>query len=220
MNFSFGLMICAALSLCDLAAAAAPAKVNVRFDDAKAGEPPPGWTLSSTGKGNPKWTIELSEHAPSKPHVLKQSGGAPFPLAVKNDLKIQNGFVSVKFKPLSGDEDQAGGVVWRFKDSENYYVCRGNALEDNVVLYKVEQGKRIALDIVGRAGGYGVKERVPSGEWNTLRVDFAANKFVVTFNGKKLFEVEDGTFTEAGLVGLWTKADSVTLFDDFEAGQQ
>ncbi len=132
----------------------------------------------------------------------------------------QDGFVEVKFKPVSGKEDQAGGVIWRCKDKDNYYIARANAAEDNVVLYKTVNGKRSSLDIVGRKGGYGVKGKVASGQWHTLRVEFAGDKFTVTFNGKKLFDVEDTTFTEAGKVGLWTKADSVTLFDDFTYGSK
>lgn len=97
-------------------------------------------------------------------------------------------------------------------------MARANALEDNVVRYKVEKGKRVALDIVGRAGGHGVKEKVPVQQCSTLRVFFAGYRFAVLLNGKELFAVEDSTFPEAGLLGLWTKADSVTLFDDFRYG--
>jgi hypothetical protein len=104
------------------------------------------------------------------------------------------------------------------KDKDNYYVCRPNALEGNVVLYKTVAGKRSALDIVGRQGGYGVKEKVAPAQWHTLRVEFQGDRFKVIFDGKHLFDVEDGTFTEAGNVGVWTKADSVTLFDDFSYG--
>jgi hypothetical protein len=108
--------------------------------------------------------------------------------------------------------------VWRAKDANNYYVVRANALEDNVVLYKTVAGKRSALDIVGRKGGYGVKVHVPANQWHTLRVEFAGSRFKVAFNGRPLFEVEDATFSDPGMVGLWTKADSTTLFDGFAYG--
>jgi hypothetical protein len=130
----------------------------------------------------------------------------------------QDGFVEVKFKSISGKEDQAAGVMWRAKDADNYYICRANALEDNVVLYKTENGKRKSLDIVGRKGGYGVEMKVASQTWHALRVEFVGNRFKVLLNGKHLFDVEDKTFTDVGKVGLWTKADSVTLFDDFSYG--
>jgi hypothetical protein len=99
-------------------------------------------------------------------------------------------------------------------------VCRANALEHNVVLYRVEAGTRKALDIVGRTGGYGVDQKVTPAEWHTLRVAFAGSRFRVFLDGTPLFEVEDATFGAAGMVGLWTKADSVTLFDDFRYGRE
>ncbi len=191
---------------------------TVNFDSLKTGAAPPGWTATQTGSGSAKWAIEKDESAPSKPNVLKQSGQATFPVCIKDDTSLKDGFVEVKFKPISGKEDQAGGVIWRTKDSNNYYIARANALEGNVVLYKTVNGKRSPLDIVGRKGGYGVKETVASGQWHTLRVEFAGNKFKLTFDGKHLFDVEDTTFTEGGKVGVWTKADSVTLFDDFSYG--
>ncbi|MDQ3622851.1 MAG: DUF1080 domain-containing protein [Verrucomicrobiota bacterium] len=188
------------------------------FDKAKPGGLPAGWTGTETGGGNPKWTVEKDDTAPSKPNVLKQGGEAKYCVAVKNDASLRDGHVEVKFKPISGEEDQAAGLVWRYRDNSNYYVVRANALEGNVVLYKTDGGKRSSLDIVGRKGGYGVKAPVQKGEWGTLRVEFSGNKFAVKLNGKQLFEVEDGTFGDAGKVGVWTKADSVTLFDDFSYG--
>jgi hypothetical protein len=191
---------------------------TINFDDVKTGGPPPGWNATQTGSGSAKWSVEKDDSAPSKPNVLKQSGQATFPVCIKDDTNLKDGFVEVKFKPVSGKEDQAGGVIWRAKDSNNYYIARANALEGNVVLYKTENGKRSSLDIVGRKGGYGVKADVPKQTWSTLRVEFSGNKFSLLFNGKKLFDVEDTTFTEAGKVGVWTKADSVTLFDNFTYG--
>jgi hypothetical protein len=191
---------------------------TVNFDNAEVGKVPAGWTGTKTGKGEAKWAVVADDSAPSKPNVLKQSGEATFPVALKDDTSLKDGFVEVKFKPISGKEDQAGGIVWRAKDSDNYYIARANALEDNVVLYKTESGKRKSLDIVGRKGGYGVEAKVASGQWHTLRVEFAGNKFTLYFDGKKLFDVVDDTFAEAGKVGVWTKADSVTLFDDFSYG--
>jgi hypothetical protein len=193
---------------------------TVNFDDLKNGMAPPGWTASRTGTGDPKWEVVPDDSAPSKPNVLKQSGEATYPLCIKNDTSLKDGFVAVSFKPVSGKEDQAGGVIWRCQDADNYYIARANATEDNVVLYKTVNGKRRALDIVGRKGGYGVKEKVAPAQWHTLRVEFQGGRFKLFFDEKHLFDVEDATFTEAGKVGLWTKADSVTLFDDFTWGGQ
>src|SRR6266487_3784802 len=193
---------------------------TVTFDNFKTGAAPPGWMATQTGSGSAQWSVEKDDSAPSKPNVHKQSDTATFPVCIKNDTSLKDGFVEVKFKPVSGKEDQAGGVIWRAKDSDNYYIFRANANENNAVLYKTVNGKRSPLDIVGRKGGYGVKEKVASGEWHTLRVEFAGNRFKAYYDGKHLFDVADKTFTEAGKVGVWTKADSVTLFDDFSYGSK
>ena len=191
----------------------------VSFESNQTGITPEGWTATLTGSGNPKWTVESDETAPSKAKIVRQSGRATFPLLLKNDTSIEDGFIEVKFKAIAGSEDRAAGVVWRAKDANNYYVVRANALEDNFVLYKTVDGVRRAIDIVGRKGGYGVSVPVPANIWHSLRIDFKGPRFSASFNGKQLFEVEDSTFTEAGMVGLWTKADSVTLFDEMTCGE-
>jgi len=191
----------------------------ISFEGNQIGAAPQGWTPTLTGSGDPKWTVESDRTAPSKLTVLKQSGRATYPLILKSDINIKDGFVEMKFKAIAGSEDRAAGIVWRAKDANNYYVVRANALEDNVTLYKTVKGVRSELDIVGRKGGYGVKVPVPANTWHTLRIDFKGPRFSVSFNGKQLFEVEDSTFTEAGKVGLWTKADSITLFDEVTYGE-
>ena len=200
-------------------AAAAAAAQSADFRGDAAGAAPKGWTLTMTGKGTPKWTVERDDTAPSKGQVLKQSGKADYPLALKQGTSIKDGFVETRFKPIAGSQDRAGGLVWRAKDANNYYVVRANALENNVVLYKTVNGARNSLDIVGQKGGYGVKVSVPANQWHTLRVDFAGPRFKVRFNGRVLFEVEDATFPDEGMIGLWTKADSVTAFDGIAHGE-
>jgi 3-keto-disaccharide hydrolase len=190
----------------------------ISFEGTQTGVAPEGWTATLTGSGSPRWTVESDQTAPSKSNVLKQSGRATFPLILKNDTNIKNGFIEVKFKALAGSQDRAAGIVWRAKDANNYYVARANALEDNVVLYKTVNGVRSPLDIVGRRGGYGIETSVPANVWHSLRVDFKGSRFSVSFNGKQVFEVEDATFSDAGKIGLWTKADSVTLFDEMTYG--
>jgi hypothetical protein len=192
---------------------------TVSYESSRIGATPEGWTATLTGKGDPKWTVENDDTVPSKSKILKQSGRATFPLLLKNDTEIKDGFIEVKFKAISGSQDRAGGVVWRARDGNNYYVLRANALEDNFVLYKTVNGVRSALDIVGRKGGDGVGVPVPANTWHSLRIDFKANRFKASFDGNQLFEVEDSTFTDAGMVGLWTKADSVTLFDQMTYGE-
>jgi len=104
------------------------------FDRDAPGVLPAGWSSGVTGRGSPKWSVEADASAPSKPNVLKQSGSGTFPWCVRPDASLADGYVEVKFKPLSGREDQAGGLVWRWKDGDNYYVARANALENNVSL--------------------------------------------------------------------------------------
>jgi hypothetical protein len=191
----------------------------VSFEGNQTGVTPEGWTATLTGSGNPRWTVESDETAPSKTKIVKQSGRATYPLLLKNDTSIKDGFIEVKFKAIAGSEDRAAGVVWRAKDANNYYVVRANALEDNFVLYKTVNGVRSPLDIVGRKGGYGVSVPVPPNNWHGLRIDFKGARFTASFNGKQMFEVEDSTFTDSGKVGLWTKADSVTLFDEINYGE-
>src|SRR5213082_1156459 len=149
---------------------------TISFDDVPLGAAPPGWIATKTGKGAAKWTIEQDDSAPSKPNVLKQSGEATYPVCIKDDTSLQDGFVEVKFKPISGKEDQAGGVLWRCKDKDNYYIARANALEDNVCIYHTIKGKRTEKKRT--------EMKVASNEWHTLRVDFHGNRFVVTFDGK------------------------------------
>lgn len=188
---------------------------SVSFADDMVGAAPKGWTLTLTGKGQPNWTVQ-SDAGGAK--VLRQTGNATYPLALKDGSRIKDGHVEARFKAIAGKEDRAGGLVWRARDANNYYVVRANALEDNVVAYKTVDGKRSPLAIVGRKGGYGVKAAVPPGTWHTLRVEFAGTRSRIFYDGKHLFDVEDATFTEAGQVGLWTKADSVTEFDAFAYG--
>src|SRR5712692_4421812 len=148
---------------------------TVNFDDMKSGAAPAGWTATQTGSGTAKWAIEKDESAPSKPNVLKQSGQATFPVCFKNDTNIKDGFVEVKFKPVSGREDRAGGVIWRVQDANNYYIARANALENNVTIYHTINGRRVAFK--------NTNTKVTSGVWHTLRVEFHGNQFAVTFDG-------------------------------------
>ena len=199
-------------SLIGIAITALASADTVNFDNLKAGAAPPGWTATQTGSGSAKWSVEKDDSAPSQPNVLKQSGEATFPVCFKNDTNLKDGFVEVKFKPVAGKEDQAGGVIWRVQDANNYYIARANALEDNVTIYHTINGKRVAFK--------SINTKVTSGVWHTLRVEFAGNKFTVIFDGNKVIEATDESFANAGKVGVWTKADSVTLFDNFAYGSR
>ncbi len=195
---------------------------TIHFDSDAAGRMPPGWTVAMTHAGGvPQWEVLEDGTAPSKPNVLAQTStdrtSGRFPLAIYEEAELVDGVLTVKFKPVSGAVDQAAGLVWRYRDADNYHLVRANALEDNVVLHKVQAGKRVSLAPKGApAKTYGVEHQVPVGAWSTLSVAFQGQLFTVSLDGRKLFEVEDSTFPGSGKVGLWTKADSVTYFDDFQ----
>ncbi len=191
------------------AAAAANAE-TVSFDTDSPGSLPMAWQEGVTGRGVAKWAVVQDESAPSKPHVLRQSGVGAFPWCVRRGASIEDGFVEVRFKALAGSEDQAGGVVWRWKDGDNYYVARANALENNVSLYYTQNGRRITIKYVDAP--------VPAKVWHTLRVEFSGSRVSVALNGKTYIVLQDEHIKGAGSVGLWTKADSVTAFDDFSFG--
>jgi hypothetical protein len=180
------------------------------FDAVKPGALPGGWTCGVTGKGSPKWAVGADPSAPSPGNTLQQTGNGTFPWCVINPISLTDGFVEVKFKPLRGREDQAGGVVWRWKDGENYYVARANALENNVSLYYTANGRRNTIRYVDAPVALNV--------WHTLRVEFSGQNIRVALNGKTYIDISDGRITGAGAVGVWTKADSVTSFDDFTYG--
>ena len=183
---------------------------TLSFDQDSPGALPAGWRAGSTGGGSPIWTVQADATAPSRPNVLKQSGSGTFPYCVVTQSSLADGYIEVKFKPLTGSQDQAGGVIWRFKNGDNYYVARANALEDNVSLYYTENGRRITLKYVDAP--------VPGNTWHTLRVEFSGKNIRVIFNGKQYIAMDDDHIAGAGAVGVWTKADSVTLFDDFTYG--
>ena len=183
---------------------------TINFDHDRPGGLPAQWSAGVTGRGAPKWAVEPDAGAPSKPNVLKQSGSGTFPWCIVKQSSLADGYVEVKFKPLSGREDQAGGLVWRFKNGDNYYVARANALENNVSLYYTENGSRKTIQYVDAP--------VPGNVWHTLRVEFAGTAIKVLLDGKAYIETKDSHIAGSGAVGVWTKADSVTAFDDFAFG--
>jgi hypothetical protein len=183
---------------------------TIRFDDDAVGALPSRWIAGVTGRGSHHWRVEADASAPSQPNVLKQSGRGDFPWCVVRGAGLADGFVEVRFKPLAGTEDQAGGVMWRWKDGDNYYVARANALENNVSLYYTQNGRRNTIKYVTAP--------VAARQWHALRVEFAGKRIRVVLDGKSYIELDDEHITGSGAVGVWTKADSVTLFDDFAYG--
>ena len=196
---------------------------TINFGSDTPGAVPQGWSVNMTHPGGaPKWEVVADRTAPSKKGYVvgqtsKDQTDGRFPLLIYDNSNLKDGELSVAFKAISGRVDQGAGLVWRFRDPNNYYVTRANALEDNVVLYKVEKGERIPLAPVRQPSNtYGLPHHVPTAVWNILRVTFKGSLFTVYINGEKMFDVDDKTFADAGKVGLWTKSDSVISFDNFD----
>ncbi len=194
------------------------------FNNDEPGKIPTGWSQYYTGKGDATdWkVVDMSaEQAGDEGNkVLAQlSEDNPnyhFNVIVHDGFKAKNISLNVRLKGVKGKMDKGGGFVWRFIDADNYYVVRANPLEDNVVLYKVENGKRIDLPLLGKGKTYGVEVEPLGNDWNTLALTVQDNLFTVYLNNKQIFEVRDDTFPESGKVGFWTKADAVTYFDDLK----
>lgn len=200
--------------LIPLSLLASTAKV-VTFDSFAVGKTPPGWTVAMTNRGRaPQWEIRRDHSAATQPYVLAQistdSHGDRSPLAILDNIRLRDGEVSVRFKPVSGHEEQAGGVIWRYHDPNNYYVVRANALEKNVDVFKVQDGKFVRIHP-------GVKHDLPGNGtgWSILKVSVRGNRFQVFLDHRRILQGTDNTFIGEGGVGLWTGADSVTYFDDF-----
>lgn len=184
------------------------------FDVDKAGGPPDGFSFGRTGSGKPgSWILKPEPGAPSGANVLAQldadSTDVRFPVAVANEPSLRDVRLSVRCRPISGNVDQACGLVFRYRDENNYYVTRANALENNVRLYVVKDGHRRQFE--------GWSGTVTGKAWHELRVEAREDHFEVFWDGKKVIDGKDRTFPEAGKVGVWTKADSVTYFDDLSA---
>jgi hypothetical protein len=183
-----------------------------RFGKDDLNKVPEGWKVDRTGKGEGSdWKVVEDKTTPSKSgYALAQAAASPaamFNLCVVTDTNFKDGEISVAFKAMKGAKDQGGGIVWRYQDADNYYIARMNPLEDNFRVYKVVDGKRTQLD---------TKEdlKVPAGEWHTLSIKMIGDTMECALDGKKQLSAKDDTFSKAGKVGLWTKADAQTYFDD------
>ena len=185
----------------------------VTFDNGPLGKLPPEWTAAMTNHGHPpRWEIVKDLTAATQPYVLAQVSADPardrYPVATLNDVTFRDGEVSVRLKPVSGREVQAGGIVWRYRDENNYYLARANALQKNVQVFKVVNGQRSPLMEA-------VRHEVPTNAWSILKISARGNRFQVYMDHRRVLQGWDNTFLGAGKVGLWTVADSVTYFDEF-----
>ncbi len=190
---------------------------NFTFQDDETGKLPSGWSQYFTGKGEKTdWKIQDDNGNKVLAQLSEENIGGHFNEIVYDGFEIKNVELKVRIKGIKGKMDQGGGFVWRFIDADNHYIVRANPLEDNVVLYKMENGKRTDLPLIGKGRTYGVDVEPLGNGWNDLKLTVVDNLFTVYLNNKEIFQVEDETFKEAGKVGLWTKADAVTYFDDFQ----
>jgi hypothetical protein len=191
-----------------------PKAVKHDFEKVKVGDVPKGWAVAKTGTGDGSaWAAAEDKSAPNGAVVLAQTAESPnavFNLCVLDDSAFADVEVSVAFKAVKGKIDQGGGVVWRYTDANNYYVARFNPLENNLRVYHVKDGKRTQIESAE-------KLTAKAGEWHTLKVRMTGEAVACSLNGKVEIEVKDATFAKPGKVGVWTKADAQTHFDDFQA---
>jgi hypothetical protein len=182
----------------------------INFDSDAVGAPPSGFELARTGKGaEGKWIVREDKDKPGNHLLVQESADKTdyrFPLAVVKDGTYKDVTLSVRAKPVSGEVDQGFGLVWRYRDANNYYITRCNADEDNCTIYHVVKGSRRPFQ--NKSG------KVATNTWHKLKMAAKGDHFTVWFDGEKVLDAKDETFQEAGRVGLWTKADSVIQFDD------
>lgn len=181
------------------------------FEADAPGKPPAGFSFGRTGRGaTGRWVVQTAKDAPSGKQVLAQLDADDtdfrFPVAVADRPAAKDLELSVRCKMVSGKVDQACGLVFRYRDENNYYITRANALEDNIRLYVVKDGRRKQL------ASY--RGKVTPSAWHSFSVRATGSAIAVSWDGKRVLAAEDGTFSDAGKIGVWTKADSVTLFDD------
>jgi hypothetical protein len=178
----------------------------INFDNSEEGKLPKGFTQTATGKAQQlNWKV-VSDNGNKVVVQSAKNEGDYFNLLVLDKPIYQNLTLTVKIKAIAGDEDQGGGLVWRYIDNNNYYVARCNPLENNFRFYHVVKGNRIELKSVDCT--------IKTGEWFTMTIEMNGNKISCSLNGNKMIEATDDTFKGAERVGLWTKADAQSYFND------
>lgn len=193
-----------------------PISTAFNFEEFALDQLPKGWSQFYQGSGGTDWKIVDDNGNKVLAQLYSENPNRHFNIAVDDSIIAKDMTLTVRIKGVTGKHDQGGGFVWRFADKSNYYVVRANPLEDNVVLYKVKNGKRSDLPLVGKGKTYGVKVPPLGNTWHSLKLVVKGELFTVYLDDKELFKVQDNTFPDEGKIGFWTKADAVTFFDDFE----
>jgi hypothetical protein len=184
----------------------------INFDTGPLGKTPPEWTsVSSRGRAS-QWEIRRDGSAPTQPYVFAQlsndSGPDRLPIAILKTMSLRDGEVSVRIKPVSGHDVKGGGIVWRYRDENNYYLARASSIEKTVAVYKVQNGQRIPLIAMAR-------HEIPANDWSILKVALRGTRFQIYLDHRRILQGWDNTYTGFGQVGLCTVGDSVAYFDDF-----
>jgi hypothetical protein len=184
----------------------------INFDSAPLGKMPPGWSAAATNGGPaPQWKVLKDGSAPTQPYVLALASGDAAnhsPMAILDNMALRDGDVSVRLKPLTGHGGEAGGVVFRYRDANNYYLARANAIDHTIAVFKVQNGQLVPV-------GSGVRHDIPVNAWSILKVSVRGDRFQVYVNHRRVLQAHDGTFATTGKVGVWTRGEPGTYFDDF-----
>ena len=184
----------------------------INFDTGPLGRTPPEWTSVNNHGRASQWEIRRDHSAPTQPYVLAQvstdTGPDRLPVVLLRNVSLRDGDVSVRIKPVSGHEVRGGGLIWRYRDDNNYFLVRASALEKNVAVYRVQNGQRVPLLTVAR-------HVIPANDWSILKVSLRGARFQIYLDHRRILQGYDNSYTGAGQVGLCTLADSVAYFDDF-----
>jgi len=205
-------IVTAGLAACALACVPAFAQTGatmIPIETMTVGTAPAEFEFARTGQGGPgQWVVVDDPTAPGKRAIEQSSSERTdyrFPLAIYQPVTAKNVEVVIRFKPVAGRVDRAGGIALRVSSANDYYLARANALEDNVRFYRIVKGRRQQLATAD--------VKVAAGEWHSLGLKAENDRFTVSFDGKQLYSATDRTFSNPGRIALWTKADSVTRFD-------
>jgi hypothetical protein len=194
---------------------------TLTFDNAVIGKTPSGWRASPPPSGtSPAWKVLKESSAPSQPYVLAHvpDGAAAegFPMVLLEQPPSANGEISVKFRTGGGNGHRDAGLVWRYRDPNNYYVVRADARQKNVAVFRVVDGKPQPLTPRGRPqSSWAIPQNINPDGWGILKVVFKGPAFSVYYHHRRILRVDDSAYLGPGKVGLWTRRGSVAYFDNF-----